>query len=112
MAILFAVLSFVINIKPIADGHRLDESLLNEVEHAIDRAERKQKEMSLHKKTKVLEFPAPQKTVGDLFKTNSLNASQIAVKIVSMQQSDGLWRINGTNVTSVAVGILKSLREK
>ena len=110
MAILFALLSFVINIKPIADGHRLDESLLNEVEHAIDRSEKNQKERAHVKKTKKSEFRAPQKTEADFFGTNSLNASQIAIKIVSMQQSDGQWRINGTNVTDAAVGILKSLR--
>lgn len=110
MVMLFAVLSFVVNIRPIADGHRLSESLSNEVEHAIERAEKAREKKSGAKGDKRGASVIPKKIEGDIFGTNSLNATQIAVKIVSMQQPDGQWRIRGTNVTHMAVEILNGLR--
>ncbi len=46
---------------------------------------------------------------GDIFGTNGLSATEIAIKLVSSQRADGRW-LSGTNdVTAAAVQILLSL---
>ena len=73
----------------------LEPSVLNEVEHALGRV------------------PACCKTnepaaFGDIFATNGLSASAIAISLVSRQDKDGKWIVNGTNATIEAVSILSS----
>ena len=46
---------------------------------------------------------------GDIFGTNGLSATEIAIKLVSSQRADGRW-LSGTNdVTATAIQILLSL---
>ncbi len=46
---------------------------------------------------------------GDIFGTNGLSATEIAIKLVSSQRADGRW-LSGTNdVTAAAIQILFSL---
>ena len=46
---------------------------------------------------------------GDIFGTNGLSATEIAIKLVSSQRADGRW-LSGTNdVTAAAIQILLSL---
>ena len=52
---------------------------------------------------------APPRVSADVFGTNGLTRTEIALKLVSAQKSDGRW-LSGTNdVTSAALEILKSL---
>ena len=53
---------------------------------------------------------APTNAVpGDIFGTNGLSATEIAIKLVSSQRADGRW-LSGTNdVTAAAIQILLSL---
>jgi len=73
----------------------LEPSVLNEVEHAIDRAPS-------------CATNAPP-VCGDVFATNGLSATAIAVSLVSRQDKDGNWMVNGTNFTAEAVRILSLL---
>ena len=41
--------------------------------------------------------------------TNSLTATQKAIRLVSSQRSDGRWFVGTNDVTAVAVEILKNL---
>ena len=73
----------------------LEPSVLNEVEHALGRAP-------------ACATNAPS-ALGDIFATNGLSATAIAVSLVSRQDKDGEWIVNGTNATAEAVSILSSL---
>ena len=45
----------------------------------------------------------------DVFGTNGLSSTEIAIKLISLQKSDGRW-LDGTNdVSAAAVRILRSL---
>jgi len=48
--------------------------------------------------------------VGDVFATNGLAASAVAIRLVSLQRSDGSWFVGGTNFTAEAVRILSALQ--
>ena len=74
----------------------LEPSVLNEVEHALAMVPQD-------------ETNAAVRATGDVFSTNGLSATAIAVKLVSAQRSDGRWLVNGTNCTQVAVAILAEL---
>ena len=77
-------------------GYTLEPSVINEVEHALDRAPTN---------------PPPLNVSYDIFGTNGLSASDIAIKLVSCQDSDGCWKVNSTNATSEAIKILSLLLE-
>lgn len=70
------------------------ESVLNEVEHALSRAP--------------ADTNANLCAGRDVFATNGLSASAVAVRLVSLQGGDGRWMVNGTNFTHEAVGILRA----
>ena len=73
----------------------LEPSVLNEVEHALSRAP-------------ACATNAPA-AFGDIFCTNGLSATAVAVSLVSRQGSSGEWIVNGTNATAEAVAILTEL---
>ena len=86
--------------QPLVSEDILEPSVLNEVEHAISRAPN----ISTNSVSKLL-FAVKS----DIFKTNGLTKTEIAIKLVSSQKSDCRW-FKGTNdVTFVALEILKSL---
>ncbi len=91
--ILALIASFTVQIVN-ESGSILEPSIVNEVEHALERA--------------ATNAP-PCQSAGDVFGTNNLSAAQAAIAIVSKQDANGCWFVNGTNVTSEAVGILSSL---
>ena len=86
--------ALVVQIPAYPDGP-LEPSVLNEVEHALGRAP-----------VCVTNAPA---AFGDIFATNGLSATAVAVSLVSRQNKSGEWIVNGTNATSEAVAILKAL---
>ena len=86
--------ALVVQIPADPDG-LLEPSVLNEVEHAIGRAP-----------LCATNSPA---VFGDIFATNGLSATAVAVLLVSRQNKSGEWIVNGTNATSEAVAILSSL---
>lgn len=78
----------------------LEPSVQNEVDHALDMAPTN------------LTAAAASETAAeeaDVFGTNGLTRTEIAIRLVSSQRPDGRW-MDGTNdVTSAAVEMLKSL---
>ena len=83
-----------------ADGP-LEPSVQNEVDHAVSRAEAWLAERSNH---------PTNKPPNDLFGTNGLAATEIAIKLISSQKGGGWW-ITPTNPipTRIAIDILKGL---
>ena len=76
----------------------LEPSVQNEVDHALDMAP-----------TNLTAAASEAAEEADVFGTNGLTRTEIAIRLVSSQRSDGRW-MDGTNdVTSAAVELLKSL---
>ena len=96
MKISAAIAAAVLSAEPIADASRLEPSVLNEVCHALSIAP--------------TNSPAVAPDIAEkAFETNGLDTTAIAIKLVSLQKSDGRW-LSGTNdVTAAAVRILESL---
>jgi len=79
-----------------ASNDALEPSVLNEVEHAISRAE-----------GLLAPTSAASAAFAKLYETNGLSATDAAVGLVSSQRGDGRW-LNGTNdVTCAALGVLR-----
>ena len=87
------VAAAVITAQPLVDEDVLEPSVQNEVDHAIAMGE------------KALGTNVVEVLVG----TNSLTATQKAIRLVSSQRSDGRWFVGTNDVTAVAVEILKNL---
>ena len=111
------VLALTIPLQPLVSENVLEPSVRNEVDHALSRAplsgrvhvvDTTDSTVSVATTTneaeKILYHPT-----GDVFGTNGLSATDIAIKLVSSQKSDGSWRCGTNDVTSLAVDILKSL---
>ncbi len=98
------VLAQVISAQPLVDADVLEPSVQNEVDHALNVAP-----------TNVVPFCQLSEatrlfcTTNDLFKTNGLTKTDVAIKLISSQKSDGRWRLGTNDVTSVALEILRSL---
>jgi len=104
MPLLSLVFSAVITAQPLVDADVLEPSVQNEVDHALSLAP-----------TNVVAFadaPEPFRlfcTTNDIFNTNGATRTDVAIRLVSAQRSDGRW-MHGTNdVTSAAMEILKGL---
>ena len=94
-ALLIALLAALVVQVPADPDGPLEPSVLNEVEHALSRAP-------------ACATNAPA-AFGDIFATNGLSATAVAVSLVSRQGSSGEWIVNGTNATAEAVAILMAL---
>lgn len=90
-----AMLAVTITANVINGPDTLEPSVLNEVEHALAVAP--------------ADTDAAVRAAGDVFATNGLSVTAIAVRLVSLQKSDGRWRVGGTNFTHEAVRILESV---
>lgn len=112
-----AVLALTIPLQPLVSENVLEPSVRNEVDHALSRAPCSERVnvvvttnstafavTATNKFGKILYHPT-----GDVFGTNGLSATDIAIKLVSSQKSDGSWTLGTNDVTSLAVDILKSL---
>ena len=93
--LLLALLAALVVQTPADPDGPLEPSVMNEVEHALGRA------------PVCCRTNAPA-AFGDIFATNGLSATAIAVSLVSRQGKDGTWIVNGTNATAEAVSILSS----
>ncbi len=111
------LLALVIPLQPLVSDSVLEPSIRNEVDHALSRAPsnvvnavfslidfNKQKHLSTNCTEK-----ACIRCNADIFGTNSLSATEIAIKLVSSQKPDGRWMLGTNDVTVIAVKILKSL---
>lgn len=88
--ILFAA---AISIQPLVSEDVLEPSVQNEVDHAIAMGEN----------------ALGTNVVEALLGTNTLSATQKAVRLVSLQRADGRWFVGTNDVTAAAVEILKGL---
>ena len=111
------VLALTIPLQPLVSENVLEPSVRNEVDHALSRAPRSERvnvvvttnsTVSAVTTTNKVE-KIPYRPTGDVFGTNGLSATDIAIKLVSSQKSDGRWTLGTNDVTSLAVDILKSL---
>lgn len=99
MKIVFpALFALTLSVQPLADSDFLEPSIQNEVDHALSIAPDDSPEPTL-----------PEHLVNDPFKTNALDKTSIAIKLVSAQTKDGRWMIGTNDVTRVAVKILENL---
>ena len=102
------LLAFTIPLQPLVSDSVLEPSIQNEVDHALSRAPSNVvNAVSLSAEKERHKCYCGLK--GDIFGTNSLSATQIAIKIVSCQKPDGRWVIGTNDVTRIAVMILRSL---
>ena len=132
------ILAAIVQIQPIVSEDVLEPSVRNEVDHALSLAAAAMSTNSptaavstprpiaaatnspaaastsspfAQPTTNAFAFVAsPTNAVpGDIFGTNGLSATEIAIKLVSSQRADGRW-LSGTNdVTAAAIRILLSL---
>lgn len=133
------ILAAIVQIQPIVSEDVLEPSVRNEVDHALSLAAAAMSTNSpaaastpspfaiaatnsptaaastsspiAQPTTNAFAFVAsPTNAVpGDIFGTNGLSATEIAIKLVSSQRADGRW-LSGTNdVTAAAIQILLSL---
>ncbi len=100
----YLILAISLTIQPLADEDVLEPSVQNEVDHALAIAP-------------VVTNPPPcvvlnlLKTAanGDIFATNGLSRTAIAIRLVSSQKRDGRWFIGTNDVTFSVLEILRSL---
>ena len=81
----------------------LEPSIINEVDHALSRVP--------VDAACAVSTATNSVALGDIFSTNGLSMSDIAIQLVSRQDSSGRWIVNGTNATAEAVAILVSLTD-
>jgi len=117
------LMAIAIPLQPLVSEDVLEPSIQNEVDHALSLAPTN----ALSEASFPANVPAPccrccqcaqtnaLATCGcvdmrrDLFGTNGLSSTEIAIKLISLQKSDGRW-FDGTNdVSAAAVRILRSL---
>lgn len=112
-----AVLALTIQFQPLVSEDVLEPSVRNEVDHALSRAPRAERVEVVRTTNTVMSVVSSTNGVGkvlyhptgDVFGTNKLTRTDIAIKLVSSQKHDGRWLVGTNDVTSVAVEILKRL---
>ncbi len=111
------VLALSIPLQPLVSDSVLEPSVRNEVDHALSRAPSNVVSAASLPVPGLRSRPSSTNCCakagvdlkGDVFGTNQLSATEIAIKLVSCQKSDGRWLIGTNDVTHIAVKILKSL---
>lgn len=99
----FPLLAIAISIQPLVSEDVIEPSVQNEIDHAISIAP-----AEVVADGAVTNVPAAVLS-SDVFGTNGLNATQIAIRIVSAQGPDGRWSSGTNDVSAVAVDILRSV---
>ena len=100
------LLAAAFTVQVVADPNGpLEPSILNEVDYALRRVPID----AACANSSETNAPA---ALGDIFSTNGLSASDIAIALVSRQDRSGRWIVNGTNATAEAVAILISLTDE
>ena len=92
---LAAAAAVAISANPLANESVLEPSLLNEVSHAISRAPTN----------------APPCAIRWSPSTNDLSATELAIRLVSTQRSDGRWTDGTNDVTEAALRLLRELAQ-
>ena len=87
--------SVVITAHPLANAEVLEPSVQNEVDHALNVAS-----------TNAVPPTPAARDFARLYATNGMSATERAISLISSQK-DGCWYWQGTNVTPVAVRILR-----
>lgn len=111
------VLALTLALPPLVSEEVLEPSVQNEVDHALALAPSEAwtaatnavPEIVLPPPTNlpvVAVWPRPEP---DIFGTNGLSATAIALKLVSTQRADGTWKVGTNDVTVTAVRILRAL---
>ena len=91
-SILAFSLAVVLTAHPLANEEVLEPSVRNEVEHALSLV------------------PTNAPAGAELpFATNGMSRTQIAIRLVSLQRSDGRWWKGTNDVTAASAELLKSL---
>lgn len=95
--VLAILLPVVITAHPLANAEVLEPSVQNEVDHALNVAS-----------TNAVPLTAAARDFAKLYETNGMNATSRAISLVAAQK-DGCWYWQGTNVTPVAVRMLRRM---
>ena len=98
------ILGVLITAQPLVDEEVLEPSVRNEVDHALAIAPTNAPAF-----TPVAVVTVTTNYVTDVFATNGLSATDIALRLVSTQRADGRWYYGTNDVTSAAVDVLKGL---
>ena len=105
-----ALIALVITAQPLVDEDVLEPSVQNEVDHALSLAPTNLPvAAAVPASCACRAQAAATNLVTDVFATNGLSATQIAIRLISSQKSDGRWYAGTNDVTAAAVEILKSL---
>lgn len=91
------ILSLVVTGHPLVNEEVLEPSVQNEVDHALNQAS-----------TNAVPLTAAGEDFARLYETNGMDATRRAIALVSAQK-DGCWYWKGTNVTPVAVRLLRDI---
>jgi len=105
-----AAASAAIPLQPLVSPEVLEPSVLNEVEHALSRANAR---IAKAKAAAKASTNANAKAAADAplpFRTNGLSATELAIRLVSTQRADGGWRAGTNDCTAAAVRILEALK--
>ena len=86
--------------RPAVSPDVLEPSVLNEVDHALNRAPAA---------AATNDFASADIAFARLYATNGLSATDVALRLVTSQRADGTWRVGTNDVTTAAVQILKTL---
>jgi len=84
----------LLTVQPLVNDDVPEPSVVNEIEHALDRAPTN----------------APPSVLLPIA-TNGLSRSQLAVRLVSAQGADGRWTVGTNDVTATAVRLLRDIVE-
>jgi hypothetical protein len=94
-----ALAAVLVVAQPLADDDVIEPSIENEVCHALCLAPTNLPPVAIAREEAVL----------SLLGTNSLSATEMAIRLVSSQRSDGRWFAGTNDVTAVAVELLEAL---
>jgi len=99
---IFLLIAATVVVQPLVDREILEPSVRNEVEHALAIA------------PPCAPVPAAGTAGAQVretlpFATNGMSRTDIAIRLVSEQKSDGRWRVGTNDVTAAAVRLLRAL---
>lgn len=98
-ALLSIILAVAVTAQPLPNEEVLEPSVRNEVDHALCVAS-----------TNAVPPTVAGLHFARLYETNGMSATARAISLVSSQK-DGCWYWQGTNVTPVAVGLLREFQD-
>ncbi len=96
----------LVSVQPLVSEDVLEPSIQNEVDHAVSMAPQDAWVTATNAAPILVTVDASQV---DLFGTNGLSSTEIALKLITTQGADGRWCKGTNDVTAVALRILGSL---